>query len=372
MDKDKPTSGGTFIERVRQAALEVCRERDADLLVLAGGIDFMEGMTIEQKVRAAKERAKNIVFLLTTPGGSADVAYRLTRCIQRAYRSDNDCTFYLFVDSFCKSAGTLIALGANTLIMSDGAEFGPLDVQISKQDEFEERTSGLTPMQALTYLRSEVYESYEHFFTRIRRKTRLTSKMAAEIAAQLTTGVFSEVYSQFEPNRLGEYTRAMSVAEEYGVRLAKVGANLRDPKSLTKLIDGYPSHEFVIDHAEASGIFRKIESPNDAETRLASLLHREMLYSAFDEERESLVHFFTLASLEKSYNKAAEDADDEPDGNPKKTAESTTQTLGENDGPPQPEASDGGPLQAAGAPADHGSGDGAPGSETNGKAVPVG
>ena len=198
-----------------------------------------------------------------------------------------------------------MALGANSLIMSDGAEFGPLDVQISKQDEFEERISGLTPMQAFSYLRSEVYESYEHFFTKIRRNSRLTSKMAAEIASQLTTGVFSEIYGQFEPNRLGEYTRAMSIAEEYGKRLVRVGANLRDPKSLTKLIDGYPSHEFVIDHTEARDIFRKIELPSESEAKLAATLHREMLYSAFDSERESLVHFFTLSALTKAYNKKA-------------------------------------------------------------------
>jgi ClpP class serine protease len=39
------------------------------------------------------------------------------------------------VSGYCKSAGTLIALGANELAFGEHGELGPLDVQIAKRDE---------------------------------------------------------------------------------------------------------------------------------------------------------------------------------------------------------------------------------------------
>ena len=48
-----------------------------------------------------------------------------------------------YVDTVCKSAGTILALGADVIIMSQYAELGPIDVQLQKEDEVGESTSGL-------------------------------------------------------------------------------------------------------------------------------------------------------------------------------------------------------------------------------------
>ena len=40
-----------------------------------------------------------------------------------------------FIPRRCKSAGTLLLIGATSLIISDRGELGPLDVQLSKPDE---------------------------------------------------------------------------------------------------------------------------------------------------------------------------------------------------------------------------------------------
>ncbi len=49
---------------------------------------------------------------MVTEGGDADPAYRIARCLQDHYDR-----FSLFVSGYCKSAGTLVALGAHELQM---------------------------------------------------------------------------------------------------------------------------------------------------------------------------------------------------------------------------------------------------------------
>jgi len=84
------------------------------------------------------ERRGNVYLILSTHGGIGDSGFRIARTLRERYKR-----FYLFVPSVCKSAGTLIALGADELILSDEGELGPLDAQVRKLDEIGELGSGL-------------------------------------------------------------------------------------------------------------------------------------------------------------------------------------------------------------------------------------
>jgi ClpP class serine protease len=97
------------------------------------------------------------LLFMATHGGDPSAAYRIARAIQHAYKTrEQDPTkrgqFSIAVDTVCKSAGTLICLGATQLFMTDDAELGPIDVQLRKPEEIGERTSGLTPVQAMDTL----------------------------------------------------------------------------------------------------------------------------------------------------------------------------------------------------------------------------
>ena len=76
----------------------------------------------------------------------------------------NMSVFFLYVSGFCKSAGTLVALGAHELTMSDHGELGPLDVQLLKKDEIWETQSGLTAMDTLSAYKLQAFEPFEEFF----------------------------------------------------------------------------------------------------------------------------------------------------------------------------------------------------------------
>jgi len=224
--------------------------------------------------RPSRTRRKNFLLMLTTLGGDPHAAYRMARFIQESFKTvgqdeanpdasvNEQGKFYIYIDTFCKSAGTILALGADTLIMSDLGELGPIDVQLRKSDEVGERSSGLTPMDALHALDDLATEHFSDLFKHLRggkdRELVFSTKMASEIAAKITVGLFGHIYSQIDPMRLGEFDRATRIALEYGNRLAH---NNLHPNKLGHLLSDYPAHAFVIDRKEAKEIFKSVEAP---------------------------------------------------------------------------------------------------------------
>lgn len=95
---------------------------EADLFLYSGEIDRDLVETFIQEAESAPSR-ENAVLILCTFGGNADAAYILARFLKRRYQK-----FVLYIFGYCKSAGTIIALGANEIVMSRRGELGPLDV----------------------------------------------------------------------------------------------------------------------------------------------------------------------------------------------------------------------------------------------------
>ena len=175
------------------------------------------------------------------------------------------------VDSMCKSAGTLIAVGSHTIVMTDRGELGPLDVQIGQQDELYGLQSGLVTVQALETLQEQSFSYFETGFLKLTSRSggRITTRTAAELASSLAGTLFGQLYAQLDPMRLGENYRQMLVSREYATRLART-ANVTE--WIDRLITSYPSHGFVIDRAEAMNLFPDVREPSAVETALAGQL----------------------------------------------------------------------------------------------------
>lgn len=244
---------------------EIARERDADVVLFYGLVDRHNADRLIRDIEI-REKRKNVFLLLVTPGGSPDAAYIIARHLQLQYER-----FLLFVPGLCKSAGTLMALGAHELVISNYGELGPLDVQLSKKDELGETQSGLVGLDALGQLQKTAYDTFEEFFLNTRIRSGLTSQMCGRIATDLTNGLFTPIYGQIDPLHLGETGRAMSIAQKYGERLIGKSRNISS-QNVLKLIGGYPSHTFVIDRLEANDLFEEVTEPTPSEQMLASVL----------------------------------------------------------------------------------------------------
>jgi len=78
------------------------------------------------------EPEKNIDLLLHTRGGDVDAAEKMMTLVQATVGAGR---LRIIVPDFAKSAGTLMVLGADSLIMSDSSELGTIDPQIWSHDE---------------------------------------------------------------------------------------------------------------------------------------------------------------------------------------------------------------------------------------------
>lgn len=251
-----------------QALRGLVQKHNADVLFYSGVIDEKGDEAVLQQIRGRAHKKPNIHLFLTTDGGDPDSAYRIGRCLKRHYGKG---MFTLVIGWHCKSAGTLLAVGADEVVMDEAAELGPIDTQVRKPDELMESTSGLGTFQALMSLREQAYEDFQsHFLAlRIGSGKQISTKLAADLASQLVIGLLAPVYSQFDPMRVGDNARAILIAEKYAVRLAN--GKIED-STLKRLIKEYPSHSFVIDREEAKEILPSVRVPSSEEATLLTLL----------------------------------------------------------------------------------------------------
>ena len=167
---------------------ELAERDDVDVLLYNWEMERpCDRQTIEL-ARARKLRS-NVILIIVTLGGDANVSYRIARYLQSNYGK-----FTTLIGGYCKSAGALLAIGAHDLIVADRGELGPLDVQLAKSDDLWATSSGLTVMNAFSALQQKAEDMFEDFALNIKRKSRgqVTFKTAADIASKLTTGLFGE------------------------------------------------------------------------------------------------------------------------------------------------------------------------------------
>lgn len=260
----KDTNGKKAMESLQAISTVL----NADVVLFAGTIGPPHDETFIRKLLSINRRRPNCYLMLETYGGIPDCGFQMMRSVQRLYEKGK---ITLAVNRVCASTGTLMALGADELAMSDAAQLGPLDVQVRKHDEIGERSSGLTPIQALNTLRAETFQIFENHFLQLRTRSlfQLTTKTCASIAARLTIGAIQPVYAQIDPMRLGEIQRAMMIAYHYGDRLAR--KNPRE-ETLELLVSGYPSHSAIIDRDEAARLFTNVRRLSRDEASFAEFL----------------------------------------------------------------------------------------------------
>jgi len=166
-----------------------------------------------------------------------------------------------------------MALAGKELVVADRGQLGPLDIQMPKKDELYEKASGVVSKKALEELQERALDTFEHFVfgLNIDSGDQISLRTCMELAAQLTSGVFGELYKQLDPQRIAEDARAMQVTSHYGTRLNNIGANLMTG-ALDKLLQGYPAHECCIDREEAKELFKNVREPSAEESALLELL----------------------------------------------------------------------------------------------------
>ena len=138
-------------------------------------------------------RDSNVDFILHTGGGDIDAAEKIVSILRTAVGKGH---LRIIVPDYAKSAGTLICLAADKILMSDSSELGPIDPQFLKRDG----DGNETWHSVLNYL-----SAYQNLCTILRDKP--DDRPAQMMLAKLdpTTVVLFEAISK----------RARTLAEEH-------------------------------------------------------------------------------------------------------------------------------------------------------------
>jgi len=238
-----------------------------DYFLYNGVIDRGDDLKFIDMISSEKS-SEEAVLILVTPGGSPDAAYKIARYIQSKYSN-----FSLIISGYCKSAGTLLSIGANELIFMPYGELGPLDVQITKTDNISAMESGLNTSEAFLSLEERARQTYHNMLTYITASSGgiVSFPTASKVATDMITSMYGPIFSRIDPEEVGSRSRAMRIGEDYGVRLNEKWNNLK-PNMLEMLSQTYSSHGFVIDKLEASALFERVRDANEDEERIVKSL----------------------------------------------------------------------------------------------------
>lgn len=182
------------------------------------------------------DKTRGIDLIINSNGGDPDVAEKIVKLCRSVSQ-----TFRVMVPYVAKSAATLIALGADQVLMGRVSELGPIDPQISVIS----RTGKLKTFPANSYLDSVAK----------------IEKAIQENGGRIPPLYLPYLNSEFEPSFVDccekAIQRAKRTAEEWLARYMLKGDQQKAESIANKLCDAdreYLSHGKVIDAAEAQDL----------------------------------------------------------------------------------------------------------------------
>lgn len=212
------------------------------------------------RARAELDAGGPVALVIESPGGYARDAFSIARMLCRHAGG-----FLAVVPSYAKSAATLLALGAERILMGADAEFGPLDAQLW-DTEREERTSALDEVQALERLHSVALEQLDETMMLMMSGAQKRTEVMLPIACRFVSDTMAPLLEKIDTVHYAKQSRVLKVAEDYAERLLlphhgpKAAADIAN-----QLVNGYPEHGFVIDREEMTQLMGvDLEPPEDA------------------------------------------------------------------------------------------------------------
>jgi hypothetical protein len=186
-------------------------------------------------------------ILLYSYGGDAHTAFHIGRLLQEF--SGAELKIYILREA--KSAATLLATAANSIVFTDISELGPMDPQI-QHPRVDKRFSPLAIKYTLDLLHGE---SINH--------TEVLKTLAEKLP---------------DPMTLGEALKSLDTGQEYLQKLLigrmfKIGDEEKVKTIAQKLVTGYPDHGYCIDFQEARDIGLNVEKvPPAIETEIYQVM----------------------------------------------------------------------------------------------------
>ena len=194
---------------------------------------------------------EEIDFIMNSPGGLADDAYRIIRTLRSNFKIVN-----VIVPFWAKSAATLLSLGANRIIMDEFGEFGALDAQLvrPREDSPEyDSESALNDEHSISVIENRFKIMYEQMYIRLyeHNKINMPKGVVSEQLLYNLSKFFKPLLSQIDPYKLGEKKRKLDIGSQYASRILLQYGSAKNPEAVRSLvhylISECPDHGYVVD-----------------------------------------------------------------------------------------------------------------------------
>lgn len=189
---------------------------------------------------------KRISLILHTSGGQTLAAWRLINLI-RMFCDELE----ILVPSKALSAGTLMSIGAEKIVLTNQAVLGPIDPTL---------TSPLNPQVNVGGQPMQVPVSVES----VRGYLNLAREELGIADTQHLTRVLLDLSSHIHPVVLGDIFRSTEQIRFLARKL--LPRQVKDETNINSIVDflcaDSGSHDFTIDRREASGLGLKVEEPS--------------------------------------------------------------------------------------------------------------
>jgi Serine dehydrogenase proteinase len=271
--------------------------------------------------RRRLSKPKQVVLLIDSTGGSAKSGYQLAMFFRQYCRR-----FVALVPNVAKSAATLLAIGADEIILGNSGELGPVDAQVLEGTRY---IPALDRVKALERLQAAALEAFDRTMALLTLRSEQNIDELIPIAANFAASL-SEPYLQKQD--MVEYTRmsrVLKIGEDYANRLLyRQGrqkserqnghrgtqedhqpypqreegmvesvaleeewlSNYSDPRKRSAralaqhLVGAYPDHDFAVDAEEARRIGLPVRSPSPQ----MGLIIDELYQALADRSQEGL------------------------------------------------------------------------------------
>ncbi len=221
-------------------------------------------------VRTTVPKGTKIALLIDSPGGIPQSAFQIAMSLRRHCGG-----FDAIVPKYAKSAATLLALGADDIILGEDAELGPIDMQVSDPDT-EDSRSVLEYVQSLERLEAYTLRFFDDAMTLLLHRTHKKVGTLLPSTVELVTNVVRPLFENVDVVQYTQMARLLKVMEDYASRLMfrKFGDKADDiAKDITSQ---YADHSFVIDREEAERLGLRIAAPNADRDKWLSALSQQV------------------------------------------------------------------------------------------------
>jgi len=233
------------------------RKRSAVFLSLNDELALVHVLKLREEL--GNNKFNELDLVIQSFGGDIHAAYQIIELLRFHAKK-----LYACVPFYAKSAATLLCIGSDIIYLDELAQLGPLDTQIQEKQKGGKKqyVSALNPFKAVEQMQNLALETLDMAMKMIVQRTDLDLDECFKHGIEFVKVTTGPLIGQLNPEKLGTYSRLLSICEDYGNRLLRRFSSFdeKQQKEMIKnFVHGYPSHDYIIDYNELKEIGFSVE-----------------------------------------------------------------------------------------------------------------